>query len=324
MNIMKYFSCAFLFGIHVLLHTPAFGYEEISVSHGGTITGKVTLAGKKPPALAYSLVTNPDTDFCGRISTGTGWRLVDEFQLSSEGGLQNVVVFLDGVSRGKPFPQEGPAKVTVEDCLFTPWVMVVKDQQPLHIVNMDPIIHDVQIYETAPFGTKIMLHRPLRLNPFHPKDRIKDHQHNPGEAMIDKVQFSQGRKTFFLECGFHTYMQSWGLAVDNPYYAITDENGNFTIPDIPEGVYSLVAWHPGMGGFLEMEVVVLANETVKTRLTFQNPRDRRLAHNTLNPKYRFGTEVLEKEGAVVDIQVTHETQKHPDDQEEASPTHSGH
>ncbi len=322
---MKYLSCAFLLGIHILLHTPAFGYEETTVTNGGTITGQVTLAGEKPPALAYSLVTNPDTDFCGRISTGTGWRLVDEFLLSSEGGLQNVVVFLDGVSRGKPFSQQGPAKVTVEDCLFTPWVMVVKDQQPLHIVNMDPIIHDVQIYETAPFGTKVMLHRPLRLNPFHPKDRIKDHQHNPGEAMIDKVQFSQGRKIFFLECGFHTYMQSWGLAVDNPYYAVTDENGNFTIPDVPEGVYSLVAWHPGMAGFLEMEVVVLADETLKTRLTFQNPKDRRASHNTLSPKYRFGTAVLEKEGAVVDIQVTHETQQlHSEQQEETAPTHSGH
>jgi hypothetical protein len=322
---MTIISWAFLFGLHLTLITPAFGYEETTVTNGGTITGKVTLAGKKPPALAYSLVTNPDTDFCGRISTGTGWRLVDEFQVASDGGLQHVVVFLDGVTRGKPFPRNGPANVTVEDCVFTPWVLVVKDQQPLNIVNMDPIIHDVQIYETAPFGTQIMLHRPLQLNPFHPKDRIKDHQHNPGEAMIDTIQFSRGRKIFYLECGFHTYMQSWGLAVENPYYAITDEEGHFTLPEVPEGVYSLVAWHPGMGGFLQMKVVLLANETLKTRLEFQNPKDRRVAHNTMSPKYRFGTAVLEKEGATVDIQVTHETQTdHSQQQKETSPEHSGH
>jgi hypothetical protein len=312
-------------GLIIILTTPAFSYEEITVTNGGTITGKVTLAGKEPPALAYSLVTNPDTDFCGRISTGTGWRLLDEFQVASDGGLQNTVVFLEGAYQGKPFTQAGPAKVTVEDCLFTPWVSVVKDQQPLHIVNMDPIIHDVQIYETAPFGTKIMLHRPLRLNPFHPKDRIKDHQHNPGEAMIDTVQFSRGRRIFYLECGFHTYMQGWGLAVDNPYYAITDEQGNFTIPDVPEGVYTLVAWHPGMGGFINMKLTLLANETLKTRMEFQNPIDRRMAHNTMYPNYRFGTEVLEKEGAVVDVQVTHETQEiQTDHQGETSGIHSGH
>lgn len=322
---MKFISVLFIFGLNIILTTPGFSYEEITVTNGGNITGKVTLAGKEPPALAYSLVTNPDTDFCGRISTGTGWRLVDEFQVASDGGLQNTVVFLEGVSQGKPFPPQGPANVTVEDCLFTPWVSVVRDQQSLHIVNMDPIIHDVQIYETAPFGSKVMLHRPLRLNPFHPKNRIKDHQHNPGEAMIDTVRFSQGRRIFYLECGFHTYMQSWGLAVDNPYYAITDEQGNFTIPDVPEGVYSLVAWHPGMGGFLSMKVVVIAKETVKTRMEFQNPIDRRMAHNTMFPNYRFGTEVLEKEGAVVDVQVTHETQKIQSDQYGETPvTHSGH
>lgn len=322
---MKLNAVLYTLGFTFIITTSAFSYEAITVTNGGTITGKVTLAGKEPPALAYSLVTNPDTDFCGRISTGTGWRLLDEFQVASDGGLQNTVVFLEGVYQGKPFTQNGPAQVTVEDCLFTPWVLVVKDQQPLHIVNMDPIIHDVQIYETAPFGAKIMLHRPLRLNPFHPKNRIKDHQHNPGEAMIDTVQFSRGRRIFYLECGFHTYMQSWGLAVDNPYYAITDEQGNFTIPDVPEGVYTLVAWHPGMGGFINMKLTLLANETLKTRMEFQNPIDRRMAHNTMFPNYRFGTEVLEKEGAVVDVQVTHETQEIPNDQRgETSGMHSGH
>jgi hypothetical protein len=323
---MKFISCLFiLLGLNSILITPAFSYEETTVTNGGTITGKVTLAGKEPPALAYSLVTNPDTEFCGRISTGTGWRLLDEFQVASDGGLQNTVVFLEGVSQGKPFTQEGQARVTVEDCLFTPWVLVVKEQQPLHIVNMDPIIHDVQVYETAPFGSKVMLHRPLRLNPYHPKNRIKDHQHNPGEAMLDTIRFSQGRRILYLECGFHTYMQTWGLGVDNPYYAITDEQGNFRIPDVPEGVYSLVAWHPGMGGFLDMKVVVLANETLKTRMEFQNPIDRRMAHNTMFPNYRFGTAVLEKEGLVVDIQATHETQEIQSDQHGGTPSeHSGH
>jgi len=322
---MKFALGFFTIALTLSVASPTLAYKETQVSNGGTITGKVTLAGKEPPALAYSLITNPDTDFCGRISTGTGWRLVDEFQVAPDGGLQNTVVFLEGISQGKPFTEKGPVKVTVEDCLFTPWVSVVKNQQPLHIINMDPIIHDVQIYETAPFGSKVMLHRPLRLNPFHPKNRIKDHQHKPGEAMLDKVQFSQGRRILYLECGFHTYMQSWGVGVDNPYYAITDAEGNFTLPDIPEGVYSLVAWHAGMGGFLNMEVVVLANETLKTKIEFQDPIDRRMAHNTMSPNYRYGTEVLEKEGAVYDIQATHETQDIQNNQHGGSPApHSSH
>lgn len=306
---MKFAKCLLMFAICYALGTPALAYEETLVANGATITGKVLLAGKEPPPLGYSLVFNNDTEFCGRISTGTGWRLLDEFQVSPEGGLKNAVVFLEGIQAGKPFPQEAPARVEVVDCVFTPWVMVVKDQQPIHIVNMDPIIHDVQVYETAPFGTKIMMHRPLRLNPFHPKDLLKDHQHKPGEAMIDTIHFTQDRRIFFLECGFHPFMQTWGLAVSNPYYAITDQEGNFTLSDVPEGVYQLIAWHPGMAGFLEMKIVALAKETLQTRLTFEEPKDRRVAHNTMLPNYRFGTRALEREGRVIDIQVTHEAQE---------------
>jgi len=305
--------CAFGFltiALTISLSTPTMAYKETTVSNGGTITGKVVLTGKEPPPLAFSLITNNDTEFCGRISTGTGWRLLDEFQVSPDGGLKNAVVFLEGISQGKPFPETHPARVMVEDCVFSPWLLVVRDSQPIHIVNMDPIIHDAQIYETAPFGTKVMLHRPLRLNPFHPKDLLKDHQHKPGEAMIDTIHFTQGRRTFFLECGFHPFMQTWGLAITNPYYAVTDEQGNFTLPDIPEGVYTMVAWHPGMAGFLDMEVVVLANQAMKTRIEFQEPRDRRMAHTTMSPTYRFDTRALEREGRKIDIQVTHEDQGH--------------
>jgi len=305
---MRFVFGFFTIALTICLSSPALAYKETTVSNGGTITGKIMLAGKEPPPLAFSLITNNNTEFCGRISTGNGWRLIDEFHVAPDGGLKNAVVFLEGVQQGKPFSETQPAQVIVEDCVFAPWLLVVRDPQPIQIKNMDPIIHDVQIYETAPFGAKVMLHRPLRLNPFHPKDLLKDHQHKPGEAMIDTIQFTQGRRIFFLECGFHPFMQAWGLAVNNPYYAVTDQNGNFTLPDIPEGVYKLVAWHPGMAGFLDMKVVVVGNETMKIRMEFPEPRDRRMAHNTMSPTYRFGTRALEREGAIIDIQVTHEDQ----------------
>jgi hypothetical protein len=49
-------------------------------------------------------------------------------------------------------------------------------------------------------------------------------------------------------------------------------------------------------------------------MEFQNPIDRHMAHNTMFSNYRFGTKVLEKEGAVYDAQATHETQDFISDQ----------
>ena len=110
------------------LSLPAWVYAEIPVSNGGTIAGKVVLEGEVLPPLGYSLVTSPDTEFCERISTGTGWRLLEEFHVASDGGLQNTIVFLDGVVEGKPFPEETPVRIMAQDCVFTPWVTVVKDR----------------------------------------------------------------------------------------------------------------------------------------------------------------------------------------------------
>ena len=55
---------------------PSWGYEEIPVSNGGTLAGVVTLVGDVPKPKGYNLVTLPDAVYCGRISTGTGWRLL--------------------------------------------------------------------------------------------------------------------------------------------------------------------------------------------------------------------------------------------------------
>ncbi len=295
-------------GMSSLLFVPvSWAYEEGPVTNGGTISGAVFLKGKKPPAKAYNLVLFPETAYCGRISTGTGWRLLDEFQMGKDGALQNAVVMLEGVKKGKPFPSM-EVTVQAEDCTFNPGVVVVRDRQDMSIVNMDPIIHDVQVYEVSPSGSEVIFHRPLRLNPYHPREIAATHDHRPGEPLTDRLNFTKGRRIFFLECGFHAYMQTWGIAVENPYYAITNEKGEFSLDDVPPGVYSIIVWHPGLRGILSSEVVVSKGEQVKTRFEFDSPRPRLNAETTMveNPHYSIG--VLGTFGEEVEIVPTHQIQ----------------
>ena len=51
-------------------------------------------------------------------------------------------------------------------------------------------------------------------------------------------------------------MESWGLAVDNPYYVLTTDGGTFTLTDVPPGDYTPMAWHPGLGTMLQKKVTV--------------------------------------------------------------------
>ena len=94
-------------------------YEEIQVTDGGTITGKATITAGNPIPKGFNLITFPDPVYCGRISTGTGWRILKEFDVAGDGGLKDVVVFLSDAGRGKTFAFESPT-IEARDCRFLP------------------------------------------------------------------------------------------------------------------------------------------------------------------------------------------------------------
>lgn len=289
MGLLKMLVGLMILGICVPL---AWSYEEIPVENGGTIRGKVSLAGEKPRPMAFNLVTIPDAVYCGRISTGTGWRIVEDFLIAPDGALKDAVVMLKGIKKGKPFVTE---KVRVEaiDCDFLPFINVLKKQDELTVVNMDPIEHDIQGYETArERGARVLFNRPLPMNPFHRVlGMMNSHKHMPGKPMIEQVHLRKGRNIFVMQCGFHPYMFSWGLIVENPYYSITKEAGEFEISDVPPGDYVLTVWHPGMKKYLEKNITVKPKETLTANFEYQAVKGRRSVHE-MHDNPHFGMELL--------------------------------
>ncbi len=281
-----------VFGLSVALCAqPAWPYDEMSVTNGGTIQGKVTIKGGKPRPMAFNLVTIPDPVFCGTISTGTGWRIVEDFIIGPDEGLKDVVVFLKEVKVGKPFKLP-KVRIESKDCDFIPFVNVIKDRGKIEVVNMDPVEHDIQGYETARSrGARVLFNRPLPMNPYLKIAGAFGKKYLAGEPMVEKIHLKKGRNVFVMQCGFHPYMFSWGLVVNNPYYSITKEDGKFTITDVPPGEYTLVTWHPGMNKFLEQQVTVEANQPASAQFEYQSPQGRRSVHEIeANP--RFGLELL--------------------------------
>ena len=132
-----------LLGLLMFAGAPTWAYEEIQVTNGGTITGKVTITAGKPIPKGFNLVTFPDPVYCGRISTGTGWRILKEFDVAADGGLKDTVVWLADASKGKPFKFETPT-IEARDCRFLPFVTIVRDQADVVIMNMDPVMLDIQ------------------------------------------------------------------------------------------------------------------------------------------------------------------------------------
>ena len=275
-------------------------YDEISVDNGGMIRGKVTLTGIKPRPMAFNLVTIPDAVYCGRISTGTGWRIVEDFLIGPEGALKDAVVMLKGIKKGKAFKTE---KVRVEaiDCDFLPFVNVMQKKDELTVVNMDPIEHDIQGYETArERGARVLFNRPLPMNPFHKVlGMMNSHKHMPGKPMIENVHLRKGRNIFVMQCGFHPYMFSWGLIVDNPYYFITKEDGTFEIPDVPPGDYTLTVWHAGMKKYLNKKITVEPKGLLVSNFEYNIVKDERRSVHEMHDNPRFGTELLDEGEEIV-------------------------
>ena len=77
------------------LSSSVYAYKEVTVSNGGTLTGTVKLEGQVPKPKGYNLTTLPDQFYCGRISDGEGWRILQPFNVGPEGEFRDVLVYLE-------------------------------------------------------------------------------------------------------------------------------------------------------------------------------------------------------------------------------------
>jgi len=235
-------------GIGVLW--PASAYDTVVVKDGAVVRGTVTYQGAVLAPKEFELQRYPDRVFCGSLSDGEGHRFLKEVNVGQGGGLKDVVVVVEGVQSGKPFTFTN-AQVEANVCQFLPFVTVVSDKRQLTVTNRDPVSHDIQGYTYDQAGVDIVLHRPS----------LK------ATGTTDIVHLVKGRKVFTMQCGMHPYMQNWGYAIDNPYYAVTDPDGSFSIGDLPPGTYTVKAWHPILG-VQERELTVEPNATATLDVRF--------------------------------------------------------
>jgi len=145
--------------------------------------------------------------------------------VSEDGGVRNGVVWLEGVQGDRPWLTE-EGVLDQKACVFVPHVTVVGVGQTMRFLNSDPIIHNIHTWprENAPMSVSQLatgLGRPIK-RVFDTPDEIK------------------------VTCDVHKWMGAWIIVRDNPYYAITGEDGTFEITDIPPGTYTLVIWHESL------------------------------------------------------------------------------
>lgn len=225
-------------------------YKQGPVQDGGTISGVVMMQGPAPEPLRFKVTGGSDPEFCKRIADEAGYVTLSQVRITPRRELADVVVFIQEVPRGKPFPPQGPL-VTIEQCRFQPFVTAGVYGQPLRLEMRDAIIHQIRGWEILGEG---------RLPLFHfPHFAVGRQESHPLEIRRSSV--------VKLECDQHRFMQSWILVAANPYFTVTREQGGFELADVPPGSHTIGAWHPILG-YQETSVTVRPGEDSRVTFTF--------------------------------------------------------
>jgi hypothetical protein len=169
----------------------------------------------------------------------------------NDGRLADVVVSLEGISRGKPWPKAAAAAIHQEKCAFHPYVQVARRGADLTIVNKDPLLHNIHGYELIGQARRTMF------NVAQPQ---------AGQVDVQPLSLRRGQ-VVEVACDAHNWMSAWIHTLDHPYGAAVGIDGRFELEDVPPGSYRLVAWHPTLGSRGE-DIEVRPGDQLSVDLTF--------------------------------------------------------
>ncbi len=192
---------------------PTTKKAESSDPGSADIAGRITLGSPIPAPRKLSITKDVET--CGAADT------IQDIT-GKDGGVANVVIEVKGV-KGDSFQYTDPKDGYVmrqKDCQFKPNLLVVPFGKEIKVYNDDPVGHNVN---TGDWN---------QMQPAGP------------DPIVRPVENKAPTK---IGCNIHSWMEAWIYPVQNPYFAVTDEQGNFQINGIPPGKYRVNIWHPSLG-----------------------------------------------------------------------------
>ncbi len=218
--------------------------SNYSFAQTGTIVGTVKFVGENPNY--PKTVISKDTEICG-----TEAKPSTKLVLSADNGIKDAFVSVLGVTGEKlSVPTENPVFAQAQ-CEFTNHVMVVPTGSTVDFPNKeDKVMHNLHSYSMknrpfnkgVPFGSVIS-------NTFSKPETIK------------------------VTCDVHKWMTAYLIVNDDPYYSVTDDNGNYKIENVPVGTYKLQVWQESLGR-KKFDVTVTADQETKLDIEMA-PRKRR-------------------------------------------------
>ncbi len=204
---------------------------QVSAADWGSLKGKFVVDGSVGDPIKINITKDSET--CGQHD------LVDEaVVVGDDGALANAVVFLYSRKAVDVHPDyaDGAQETVLLDnkaCRFEPHVLAVRTGQPVQIANSDPIGHNTN----AAFAVNPAFNQMITSG-------------TPVSLTLAKAEPVPAP----VACNIHPWMKGYLVVREDPYVAISNDQGEFEIKNIPVGTHEFVFWHEANGNMKNMDL----------------------------------------------------------------------
>jgi len=201
--------------------------SSASAAGWGHLSGTIVFDGD--PTDPAAIQVNKDHEVCGKHNLKDPTLRIDP----DTKGIANCVIYVylakkEKIDIHENYEADANAQITLDNlnCEFVPHVALVRIGQTLLVGNKDSVGHNTKIDTGS--------------NP--PKNPIV-----PAGGQFKQKYTKVERRPVPVGCNIHGWMSAWLVIKDNPYMAVTDEQGNFEIKNLPVGDWSFQFWHERAG-----------------------------------------------------------------------------
>ena len=220
--------------------------HKASAAGEGKITGTVKFDGPAPHMKGIDMSKDP---YCAKAHANDPAQM-QLVVVGKSGGLQNVVLYLSEGLSGSEANMK-PNQVPIFDqknCMYTPHVLPMDINQEFKVTTSDQTAHNIHPEPNPLTGN-------IPWNQSQP----------PGAPPV--VKSWKAPEMIHVKCNIHPWMSGWFAVVKGPY-AITDENGSYTIENVPPGNYTVTAWQESLSAQTQ-KVTVAAGKPATADFTFK-------------------------------------------------------